>query len=107
MSVADPADSIAAVFATLAELPGRLARFEAQQREILERIAALAPPAVMSLEDASQHLGASPATLRRRAAAGELPGAVRRGRRWFVDLNAARPPTPETIGQLAEAARAR
>jgi hypothetical protein len=64
----------------------------------LARGAAVGP---ISLDAAAPALGKSPATLRRLAAAGKLPGAIRIGRSWRIDLAACRPKSPEEIAQLA------
>ena len=50
-------------------------------------LAAAAPRALVSVEDAAKRLGSSPPTVRRMLASGELPG-VRLGGRWRVDLAA-------------------
>lgn len=106
------ADALAAVISTLIELPLRLARVEAQQREILDRLdalAAAAPPALVTVEAAVERLGLSAATIRRQLAAGELPG-VRLAGRWRVDLAAVgrrTRPEHDEIGRLAVEARGR
>ena len=77
--------------------------------ERLDALAAAAPPALVTVEQAAERLGLSPATVRRQLACGDLPG-VRTGRRWRVDLGAIRRPSrpeDESIALLAEAARGR
>ena len=106
--MANAADAIGAVVASLVELPLRLARIESQQREILARLNALAGASALapvSLDVAAPALGKSVATLRRLAGAGKLPGAVRIGRSWRIDLGACRSTTPEHIAELAAEAR--
>ena len=100
---------LGSVITALAEQArGHLERIEQQNRQILEALKALVGAgglAPVSLDVAAPALGKSVATLRRLAAAGKLPGAIRIGRSWRVDLGAVRPATPETISELAEAAR--
>jgi hypothetical protein len=104
--MADTSDVVGALVAALVELPMRLARIEAQQRQILARMDALAGAlAPVDLVAAAPVLGKSVATLRRLAGAGKLPGAIRIGRSWRVALGAVRPPTPEHVGTFGAAAR--
>jgi hypothetical protein len=103
----DPADAARAAFAALADLPAANARIEAQLREVLARLDALAvtsPPALIDLAEAHR-LGwiTSLATGRRLAKNGEIP-AKRVGKRWLIDVAAMKPPTEAEIG--ARAARA-
>jgi excisionase family DNA binding protein len=69
-------------------------------------LARAAPPALVDVETAAARLGLSAATVRRQAAAGELP-ARRVGRAWRIDLAALRPPSPDEVENLAREARAR
>lgn len=106
----DPTDGIVAFTSTIAERPLRLARIEAQQREILSRLDELATatlPALVTLEDAVRRMRKSARACRRLAVEGVLPGAVRVGRIWRVDLTALRPPTLEHVGTFAAEARRR
>jgi hypothetical protein len=73
----------------------------------LDALAAATPPALVGLEEASRRLGKSTSSLRRLAGEGLLPGAIRIGRSWRIDLTAVRPATPETISVLAAEARSR
>jgi excisionase family DNA binding protein len=61
---------------------------------------------LVDVETAAARLGLSAATVRRQAAAGELP-ARRVGRAWRIDLAALRPPSPDEVENLAREARAR
>jgi excisionase family DNA binding protein len=63
--------------------------------ERLDALAAAALPSLVDLEEAAKRLGKSPSTLRRLAGEGRLPGAIRVGRSWRVDLRAVRPATTE------------
>lgn len=91
----------------IAEAVRRVLRDEiAPLRAAIEALAASAVTAPVTLDAAAGALGRSPATLRRLAAAGKLPGAVRVGRAWRVDLGAMRAAgSQDRIGQLAAAAR--
>jgi excisionase family DNA binding protein len=75
-------------------------------RDQVAALAAAAPPALVDVETAAARLGLSAATVRRQAAAGELP-ARRVGRAWRIDLAALRPAQPEEIARLAREARGR
>lgn len=75
-------------------------------RAAVEALAASAVTAPVPLEAAAGALGKSPATLRRLAASGKLPGAIRVGRQWRVDLGAMRAAgAQDRIGELAAEAR--
>ena len=73
--------------------------------ERLEVLTAAAPPALVTVEQAAERRGLSPATVRRQLACGDLPG-VRTGRRWRVDLaGLGRRTRPEDIADMAAEAR--
>jgi hypothetical protein len=74
-------------------------------RASLEALAGAGALAPVSLDAAAPVLGKSVATLRRLAGAGKLPGAIRIGRSWRIDLSAVRSPTPETVSRLTSEAR--
>ena len=109
--MADRADELAAALSALLDLPARLDRVEQQQAQILAALGAMASAgslAPVSLDAAAPALGKSVATLRRLAAAGRLPGALRVGRTWKVDLGAMRGASgDDEVGRLAQEARAR
>ena len=96
-------------FVALLDLPARLDRIEAQQRKILAALEAVAGGAALapvSLDVAAPLLGRTPETLRRLAVAGKLPGAVRLGRAWRIDLAALRAAgDQDRIAELAQEAR--
>jgi hypothetical protein len=104
-------EGAASAFAALLALPEAMSRIEAQQREILARLDALAGGAAIGPVDltaAGRALGKAPSTLRRLAAVGRLPGALRVGRSWRVDLSAMRAAgSDDRIGSLAAEARSR
>jgi hypothetical protein len=79
----------------------------APMRASLDALAGAGALAPVSLDAAAPVFGKSVATLRRLAAAGKLPGALRVGRSWRIDLGAVRSPTPETVSELAAEARSR
>jgi hypothetical protein len=74
-------------------------------RASLEALAGAGALAPVSLDAAAPVLGKSVATLRRLAGVGKLPGAIRIGRSWRIDLGAVRSPTPETVSEMAAEAR--
>jgi DNA-binding transcriptional ArsR family regulator len=75
--------------------------------ERLDVLAAAAPPALISVEEASKRLQMSPATVRRQLAAGDLPG-LRIAGRWKLDVAAlARRTRPEHDQATALEARCR
>ena len=76
-------------------------------RASLDALAGAGALAPVSLDAAAPVLGKSVATLRRLAGAGRLPGAIRIGRSWRIDLGAVRSPTPEHVAELATEARGR
>ena len=76
-------------------------------RAAVDALAGAGALAPVSLDVAAPALGKSVATLRRLAGAGKLPGAIRIGRSWRIDLGAVRSPRPEEIAELASEARSR
>lgn len=56
--------------------------------ELDRRLASLELARWASLDEAAVHLRTSADVLRKRAAGGRLPGAVKDGSRWLVDLRA-------------------
>jgi len=77
----------------------------APMRAAIDAFAGAGALAPVDLVAAAPVLGKSVATLRRLAGAGKLPGAVRIGRSWRIDLGACRSTTPEHIAELAAEAR--
>jgi excisionase family DNA binding protein len=74
-------------------------------RAALEALTAASPPALVDVATAAERLGKSPATVRRMAAAGELPARRVGKRSWRIDLAACRPATAEDVARLAREAR--
>ena len=66
----------------------------------------LAPPQLLTVEQAAERLGVSTATVRRRIKDGELP-ATKTGRQYRVDADALRPKVGLEVVDLAHAARTR
>ncbi len=71
----------------------------------LDDLAAAAPPASIDIATYAERNDVAPATARRWAAAGKIPGAIRVGRSWRVDVRAAAPATDDEIAVLAAEAR--
>jgi Helix-turn-helix domain len=87
------------------EMRSAVAAELAPMRAAIDALAGGAAIGPISLDAAAPVLGKSVATLRRLAGAGKLPGAMRIGRSWRIDLGAVRPPRPEQIADLAAEAR--
>jgi excisionase family DNA binding protein len=105
--MADAAEIARAAFAGLADVPAVLARVEATNRELLERlerIEARLPLDLVPTEEYQRRTGLSRSSIARAIKSGELP-VVRVGRRVLIDAGAVRPVTPETVARLAREAR--
>ena len=74
-------------FADLVEALRPIVR-EVIRQELDERLAEIAAPDWLTLEEAGVHYRTSAGALRKRAQRGQLPGAVRDGARWLVNRRA-------------------
>ena len=107
MSGLDAAEAVGRSLAAMAEDPRALDALRAEVVSLRAEVAALRgalPPALLSPEQAAQHLGLSCSTIRRRIKDGSLP-CRRVGRRILVDLGALRPAPEAEVVRLAHEAR--
>jgi hypothetical protein len=107
--VADRAGAIEVLLGLLREEIRLAVRDEvAPLRAAVEAMAHAGALAPISLDAAAPVLEKSVATLRRLAAAGKLPGAMRVGRSWQINLRQMNGTAGgDEIGELAQVARAR
>ena len=77
---------------------------EPLRAEVASLRAALPPPALVTLEEAARLAGVSPATMRRRVKAGEVP-AIRVGRSVRIDPAVVRPLAEAKVLELVHEAR--
>ena len=95
---------IDAFFAELRDEQRALRQLVEKIDERLARIERVLPKRLATVEEAAEELGHCRATIQRMARSGRLP-AVRRGRKWLVDLSRVRPVETDDVAAAAAAAR--
>jgi excisionase family DNA binding protein len=103
----DPGDAARAALGGLLELPAMLARIEALNRELLQRVALLEarlPRELLPTPEYCRRVGLSRSSVARGIKSGVIP-VVRIGRRVLIDASAIRPTTPEDIARRAREVR--